>query len=328
MDVMPMVMMMMRTRRGTPPPGPSLKEGGKRAVAAWRGGWLCLALAALAGGCQAGGGAPVMAFPTLGEIASRVTPVLPADAEQPFADARSRSWVTTRQLDLPLAGSVAEAWALVDDTAMSQQPRAAWRGNGVRVGVLDPARLEAFLDRLPRAVATHESRVTDAGYPVELRRSPRLAGAAAVKLPGVEQPERVRGGAMRLLAQVRAHGPGSVSLALVPHHQDHRPTLLPRDPLERELDGRVFEELAARVDLQAGQWLVVGLHHDFPLDADADADDTEGEAEAPASREQAEELAAALPDHLGRALLTARRAGHPVQVMLVIAVEPVVVAGD
>lgn len=281
------------------------------------GGVLALMLLLVVGGCQAGGGAPEMGFPTLNEIASRVTPVLPEDGEQPFADSGSRAWVMVRQADLALSWSMDEAWELMDESVLSGEARRWYRDNGVRMGVLNAGDLEALAERLPAPAAMHQSRVTDAGHPVELRRSPRLSGQVALALPGVDEPEPASGGVMRLLAQLRGEDPGRVSMAVVPHHHLPRQSLMPRDALERELDGRVFEELAARVDLPAGRVLVIGLHHELEFELEDDERDDPAAVLA-----EAERLADELPANLGRALLTARRAGRPVQVLVMVSAEP------
>ncbi len=279
---------------------------------------VALMVVAAGAGCQAGGGSPEMGhFPTLDEVGSRVTPVLPEDGERPFADAGSGRWAMVRQVDLPLAWPIDAAWDLVDEAALSAEARRWYNANGVRVGLLSAGDLEAFAEHLPAPVAVHQSRVRDAGHPVELRRSPRLSREVALTLPGDAEAEPAVGGSMRLLAQMRSPGPGRMSLALVPHHHVPEHSLLPRDPLERELDGRVFEELTAGVELSTGRLLVIGLHHE--LEAELEEEDWDDPAAIVA---EAERLAEALPVNLGRALLTARRAGRPVQVLVMVALEP------
>ena len=79
--------------------------------------------------------------------------------------------------------------------------------------------------------------------------------------PKPRQVERVIGGdnsSLRLLARIETLEDGRHTLILTPQHHIPSPlTLIPRDPIEKEMDGRVFNELSLRVTLSKDQIAVV-----------------------------------------------------------------------
>lgn len=273
-------------------------------------------------------------FPSLQQVESDVTPVTPPAA--PELASQSRVLATVERYDLPLYAPTDEAWQVVDQGVLPRLTRGVWRTNGIRVGLLDIGDLRAFFEALPPPVVTQRTQITATEHPVVLRRSPYLRGTAMIDLtvpPRTVEEVPVTGGRLQLLAQMRSEPFGVVSLNLLPHHYLPEVSLLPRGPLAKQLDGRIFEEIGVRLNVASNRLLVIGLHlpeEDAPAppaspapdDAstvNAQPDDAPPEpAEKPLRIEDAPD---GLPPHLGHALFTASRAGRPVQVLLLIRVQ-------
>jgi hypothetical protein len=250
---------------------------------------------------------------------------------------------------------------VVDETSVPALTRGAWRANGLRLGLLEQARLSEWVDQMPPVLGVRNSRTTVQDDLLLLRAGPRLNAPVPVELtlpPMAPQREVVRRGRLRLMARLTSDGAGRRIVELLPHHHWQQATLLPRDPLEKRLDGRLFEELAVQTVLPRGRMLVVGLYRPEPTrplgwaddaawrerlerlqaadddraeepDGDGPSSDVaaDGELTAPdVDQPVADEpqLAGDLPlpePSLGRALLTGLRVRQPVQVVLVLTVE-------
>ncbi len=325
----------------------------------WRGGHLgvTLTLAMLAAGCEmlpaeGEGIGGTATLPRLDEI-RHARPERNVEARQPALRAQ------VLRIELPMDASLEAAWEVVDQEAAPAVIAEAWRRNGVRLGVLDVSAVEAFIERLPPATATRNRLVmTDRPDPVAVYRSPELVRPIAVDVavpPLAPTREVLRQGNAQLLARkitddetATINTGDGVLVELLLHHHREQVTLHTRLPQEKLLDGRVFHELAAEVLLQPQQRLVVGLHRvivepsqDTPHEGEADdaspelAEDERAELSAlrqadPPQDGTPEQDAAAnpasptfepLPAHFGRQLLTGRRLGRNVQVLLVIEFE-------
>src|SRR5690606_13280277 len=104
-------------------------------------------------------------------------------------------------------------------------------------------------------------------HPTPIRRTPRLVGSVTVDLtipPSAVREEEVTGGRLQLLARLTLDPAGRMVIDLIPHHHVPKLTLQPRTALEKELDGRMFNELALRAYIPQGAVLVVGLYRPWP----------------------------------------------------------------
>ena len=325
-----------------------------------------LVLGALVAGCQVHDVAmPDEPFPKLSDIRSRVTPPGPPEDAPRMAPTR-RALADVQVITLPLATDLGESWEQVDEGVLGDRARDVWNRNGLRLALIQAEQIEAFFEPASHLVYVRHTRLLSAAHPSMLRDSSRLEAPVTLELRGVhgveqEQIELERG-RIRLLLRMEPNDAGGVTVQLLPHHQRVRSTLIPRDPLERDLDGRVFEELSVAFDMGRADVLVIGLHWPWPdedeqqVDEEADEEaDGEPDAASPAPQgqgqaeltEPAEAHAEAepelqwqvefespqhdsaeaermpeLPAHIGRALLAGQRAGRSVQHVLLIRVAP------
>ncbi len=288
-----------------------------------------------------------------------------------------RGLASFQQLQIPLEQPTDDAWSVVDESAFPAITRGVWNANGLRIGLLPRARLKAFMDRLPPITGMGRSQLVGSEHPSPILRTPRLRGVVDVDLTIPPMPlriEPVTGGRLQMLARLTRDDRGSLVVDLLPHH--HVPQLklpdirrigdeyvvVPRDAMEKSLDGRVFDELALRADIPAGSLLVIGLYRPWPEtpegtpapppivppdlvapppqlegeqvatpapDAEAGAGPRGDDAPAepgtpPATAPEPPPIVEAppLPNHLGRALFAGVALGQPQQTVLLIAVEP------
>jgi hypothetical protein len=262
---------------------------------------------------------------------------------------RQRTIVTVRQIDLPLNEPTDLAWEVVDEGIFSRRAREVWNRNGIRIGRLSRSELGDFADKLPTMVATPISRFVLGHQPAPLHIGPLLRSETQVDLADLsdQAPSQVQRGSWRLLARARTQA-GQVNLGLMPHHYRSRLSLLPRDPLEKSLDGHVLEDMMVQVALQSDTVIVVGLHRPWPEDfiqqlkeaaedremgrrtikIDPFTDDTgngasqANELDSQSETQGADDDTPDLPYHIGRGMFTARRFDEPVQMLLLITARP------
>ena len=230
---------------------------------------------------------------------------------------------------------VDEIWGLVDTAAFPALTSGVWRMNGIRVGLLPVGRLGDF-DEALGAYETGSAVAIGRRHPLPLRVVERFEPGTFVDLtipPYSRRVDVLRGGRLQLLAAAEPAESGAVvRVTLKPHHFVPRATLTPRDPLEKSLDGRVYDELALRIPLPADQLLVIGL--DWPEapqtpepveEADGEADDADAPPEAADvfGDDRAIQFSpATIPKHFGRGLLLQRRVGGWMQLLIVLKATP------
>jgi len=166
------------------------------------------------------------------------------------------------RIDLPLNDPLAGAWRLLDTSTVSRAAQATWRLNGLRVGTIGKAHIDDFIDALPRNSGARNRYMRLGGIPVPIASSPRLRGTTSFDLtspPFPPQQRAVNGGRCRLLAQVDRDQLDRVWLDLIPQHHVPENPLMPRNPLESQLDGTIFKALRLRGPVWPGQCLVLAL---------------------------------------------------------------------
>lgn len=263
-----------------------------------------------------------------------------------------RGLASFQEIMLPLERPTDEAWKVVDESAFPALTRGVWNQNGLRIGLLSRDKVAEFVKRLPPATGMGQSELMGSEHPTPILRTPRLRGYATIDLtipPMPVREEEVTGGRLQLLARLTRDHRGALVVDLLPHHHVPKLDFKVRDALEKELDGRIFEELTLRAEVPGNALLVIGLYRPWPVPPAEEApapqpivtpemlpQPTEGGQVAtaqPAPEEKEEVPATAalpgppLPNHLGRALLAGMKLGKPQQTVLIIAVEPLGGAG-
>lgn len=287
-----------------------------------------LAALALALAASTGCGSAPPAQPT-GRI--NVLPVRPSvwtDPGDPVS--RHATKCLVRTVFLPLNRPTEVAWATLDETALPELSRAVWNANGLRLGILDAADAGDFGTALGPPDRFSDQSLIAIDLPTELRESPRLQATFTADLtrpPGPQHLETFTGYKARMLIAASPSARGA-TVTLTPQHFVPKASLLARGPLQKLLDGRVFEELAASVEIRPGQALVLGYALPValrpPLPVEPDDEDAEGKPDAPAAPDTpTPDLnidPQALPLDLGRALLTEGRATREQQRLIVLTV--------
>ncbi len=273
-------------------------------------------------------------LPTMSEIRSK-PPDLVADLLD--GSVRPRPVVDIQVIDLPLKYPLDDAWSVVDEQVLPKLVRTAWNRNGLRVGLLHHAQVQAFYSELPDLRGVHDSNVVTGLHPVPVLRSPSLPDTVTVDLtipPGAVYEKQIRRGRMQLLARILDQSVRMVRFEILPHHfkpnrmtsgrfirDQDRVRYQPRSALEKELDGLIFRELALQVDVSPGQVLVIGMYwpwgnSDRPSVHVGDTNQVD-----PARRAAATLLKPPLlPSHIGRLLFTAVRPGGAVQKIMLISI--------
>lgn len=236
---------------------------------------------------------------------------------------------------------------------------ARWIDNGFGFGQIERSRLALFLANMPKSHGTnrvrHSSPINDT--PAVL--IDRISGRQRIDFvdpDGKPAPVALTRGKMQMLLRLVADKPAEavadddtaspgVRLVMVPHHFKPKMTLLPRSPLEKVYDGRVFSELKldepAPTDVAWVIWADLpappepesdvvarpeGLEKLLePIDVDPDAAplDPKPEPPAPPAQRERDIFAPAEPESvsLAEAMLTGRRGRHAAQMILVIHVD-------
>ncbi len=281
---------------------------------------LAVAVAVTVGGCRPA--------PPDVDAGFKVRQRDPADVGVPPPVIAQSAKVSFRVLrvELPLDRSTRGLWSLLDESVLPDVSRVVWNGNGLRLGVLQPGDRDEFFEALAPVVDQTDIAFTASDRPTPLRVSPPLNATFTADLtrPGtLVRREQMEGGRLQLLAAVRPAAAGVAQFSLTPHHYKHRFSLTPRNVLEKELDGRVYDELGVDVSLAPEQVLVLGLYRDEPPEAPADGETGAGESEGDGFFGDIESAPATgrLPLDFGRGLLTSGRTPDDTQYLFLLRVE-------
>ena len=262
------------------------------------------------------------------------------------------------RIDMPLDVSLDKCWALVDEDAVPKLTRGLWEVNGMRIGLLHAKDAADFANALPTITGESLAKLYTSHYPTAVRSTPRVQDTVNVDLtvpPKSPTLYRAHGGQLQLLVRIGQADNGQVFIEVTPHHYVPKPDLVPRNPLEKQLDGRVFDELAALLPVDPDTAIVIGLYRPWPQpEATTDSTEPTENPETPDTTEtptpkteptppdqpapvaqspdtppdeaspQPSDLSPQqsppppVPEGLGRALMTGSRAGHPIQIMMVL----------
>jgi hypothetical protein len=265
-----------------------------------------------------------------------------------------RTPLRIERADFPLDAPLDEAWAVLDASGLSPGISGAWRVNGIRAGVLTADRAAEFARRLPAATGGKAQIAVPTDAPLPLIRSAAMRHAVAVDLTVPPRPVReltLSGGRVQLLIEVVRDPMNRPVLIFTPHQFLPQQTLAVRSAEEKQLDGRMLEELSLAVLLGSGEALVIGLdvppppvfapriepmeEEDRPADPGlqqarpqpgeigtwsvppAEPAEEAEPVEPPGHLQPVEDR---LAPNLGRALFAATRYGRPIQMLYVIRV--------
>jgi|GEM_PF-3015621 len=219
---------------------------------------LLLSAAIIVPGCKSGPGKDeVVPLPALGQ-----------DQRVPRG-----VYAVVRRADVPLDEPTDRVWAIINEEVVPPLTHGAWRGNGLRVGILRRDQLDAFALAMPTPVAYGESFISQSAHPIPILETAQLRSDLRLQIDLTQPPrpravETIAGGKssrLRLLARIETDKQGQHTLVLTPQHYVPSPlTLIPRDPLEKELDGRVYSELSIGLKLGTDQVAVVDLYWPWP----------------------------------------------------------------
>ncbi|MEM9415337.1 MAG: hypothetical protein AAGA29_07665 [Planctomycetota bacterium] len=193
----------------------------------------------------------------------------------------NRIHAIVQRIDVPLDQSTDNAWAVTDEDAFPAITRSIWHANGLRLGLLGEDDVEAFAEHMPEVLELFETQVYTSSHPVAVMRTPRLRDSMRIPVdltlpPAPPHNETILGGEdgkLQLLARLEIED-GKTYVVLTPHHaQPDGNRLQPRDLLERELEGRMYDELAIRVELTDDRLLIVGLYWPWPIGEAFDDDE-------------------------------------------------------
>jgi hypothetical protein len=211
-------------------------------------------------------------FPTLSQVQSRLKPKH-TDPPEP-AGSTPKARIAVQQLSLPIHRPTRGAWqSVIDQSMFPDLTRRAWQANGVRVGMLAAGDRSKLQKALPPILRSRRQTMYASSHPASLLQAPSQTGTVNIDLSmfldGGSQTRSFKEGRMRLLAKVQRNDNGRFVLHLIPQHYKHELSLKPRDPLDKELDGTVFSQLALRMPVPRNQFLVLGLHRAKPAPSEA-----------------------------------------------------------
>ncbi len=240
------------------------------------------------------------------------------------------------RLDMPLDVSLDDCWAQVDELEVPKLMHGLWQANGLRIGVLHAENAEAFAKALPPIYGESQAKLYSSHYPTAARSTPRLLEPVMVDLtvpPKSPTEYKAIDGRLQLLIRIGRSETGLAFVELTPHHYKQKTDLIPRSPLEKQLDGRVFRELSALLPITTDTAIIIGLNRPWPeqdtsvtAEAAEDAEkntavsETESESSEPEKPEfkVVDKRIPPVPEGLGKSLMTGIRAGQPTQMLMVI----------
>ena len=168
--------------------------------------------------------------------------------------------VQAQTLFLRQDADISEAWSLVGSEGLDAHQVKLWHSNALRIGTMDAVTVGQFYEKLPRRTGGAKLQTIGVGHePVVFETAPTLERALEIEaLLGVDRDETVRlpTGRMQLLIDVVVSAE-KVTAGLTPHHHWVSPTLTPRTPEEKAMDGRVFKELSVEADVTGDRYLVI-----------------------------------------------------------------------
>lgn len=235
---------------------------------------------------------PLMVFALLGCQSKRAVEEeipLPGFADEGPAKPTG-VYAVIRRADVPLDESTDDAWSIINEQLVPPVSRGVWRGNGLRVGLLPREQLDAYSEAMPEPAGFSRTLMSKSAYLAPIIETPKLRSDLRFEIDLTRPPrpravEMIQGGensTLRLMARIETEADGRHTLVLTPQHYIPSPlNLIPRDPLEKELDGRVYDELTLRITPGKDQIVAVGLHWPWPKGEVLEEDDESAPSSQP-----------------------------------------------
>ena len=267
------------------------------------------------------------ALPTLKQIKSRL--VAPTDPYPNSLQPRPR--VLVYAMSIPLAPLPDEARQMLATNSLCASSVALWRTNGLRIGAIEASRLQEFLDLVEPPVGIKETLIYGSRHYTPLAFSSPLRNTVDILFSSTQGKKQLRlnRGRAQFLIRLRQDEKNQATLEIVPHHHVNKFTITPRSPLEKTLDGRVFDQLKMIVPMQTNRLIVIAL--DLPArpkpsgprqEPDADNKDHKTAHVGPTEPltgqlSLASPQPASMPIDLGQLLLAVSRLHQPYQVIVI-----------
>lgn len=221
-------------------------------------------------------------LPKVSDILNRFGPEQPTDADLPEPVVEPQAVYVIERMVLPLNEPMNQAWALVDESVLPDPKKKVVNHNGIRIGVLPIAQLNAFDDAIARRAVTTRMQAVGSRRMESLVRRPMKSQRAVVELsmpPDIPQSYSMAGGGVQVLHQAISNPAGEVSLRLLPHHHLIEPTVRVRSHLDTQYDGRMFHELMMTLTPRPDELIVMGLY--WPWDEMWVTVDPDAESQTP-----------------------------------------------
>jgi len=238
---------------------------------------------------------------------------------------------------LKLDADLTEAWSLVSTDGIDPQQLHLLAKNGIRAGTMDAAAVSQFYTKLPRTGGTKTQTIGVGREPVIFETTPTTERSFEMQaLLGLDRDELLRlpAGRTQLLLDVVIDGT-KVTMGVTPHHHWMEPSLRPKSPHEKAMEGRMFKEISFDVTMTGDRFLVLGLMRDpTPLEqkqpqvqgapVTQNAEQPPAPVPTPAPAQVPSPAQPMRPAHLkfGELLFTGQRADKPLQLLCIIRVPP------
>ncbi len=255
--------------------------------------------------------------------------------------------IDATRLDFPFAADLRPARKLLARPPVDLDVLDLWRVNGLFIGMLDKAALSKLMAALPPVDGGEVRRIVGPEGTHALAVSPplknRVARITLTRSDGLEHPTTLTGGNMQFLVRLRGLGGGRSLLMLTPHHHYSEPSVIPRLPQAKALDGEIYSDLMLAVTLEPRQVFVIGIdkHPEPHVPAPpATSQPATSQPAKPPAKAPAETLVpgpngqavAIKPEHirldLGTLLLGRSRQSEPLQSLLLIQVRELAPGGQ
>lgn len=145
------------------------------------------------------------------------------------------------------------------DEGVDEQQRAAWNANEIQAFRLNAVELSQLYKAIDQGSSMRRNRHAITQQDLLFETTPELKHAVSIDWaakPNLDQTVRLPAGRTRFLGNVSFKN-DDAKITLTPQHHWVHQTLIPRPPLEKVRDGRVFDELTLAADLPANTYLVI-----------------------------------------------------------------------
>ncbi len=245
------------------------------------------------------------------------------------------------RLEIPRKVSLAPLSSLLTDHGLPPAMVDLWRKNGLCVGIMDAARGQELIAAFPDALDTRAQLRIRAPFACPLWMTEPLHAPRSVSLTLGPKPKdhvikEFAAGRFQILIRLVDAENNGVTVELRPHVFLPQQTLEVRTPMEKSLDGTIYDELTLSIDLAPNQLLVIAPEPSAPPHVAASQPSTQQRSgpkagppvkvKSPAATQPATQPATRIAPieapsaKLGDMILTGWRQNLPIQAIWVIGV--------